>query len=113
MMELAVVEVDGPEARVVGEVDMSNAAALEQDIRLVLDGSDRGIVLDLSGTTYLDSAGLRMIFALARHAGTAGKRLELVVPDASPVHRVLEIAELPAAVPVHATPDPARQALGV
>jgi anti-anti-sigma factor len=56
------------------------------------------LVLDLNGVSFIDSAGLHSLFRLARARGA--KRLALVVDDAAPIARVVEIVELRKAAPV-------------
>jgi anti-sigma B factor antagonist len=48
-------------ARIVGEVDMSNADELRVAIAGAVPAEAAGLVLDLSKLDYLDSAGIRMI----------------------------------------------------
>lgn len=79
-----------------GEVDLSNAGAVEEEIRQSLDDDSR-IVIDLSDTAYLDSAGLRLLFSLAR---SLGERLSLVVPEGSSLRRVVTMVGLPKVVPL-------------
>ena len=79
-----------------GEVDLSNADAVEADIRAGLDDESK-IIIDLTRTEYLDSAGLRLLFALAR---SVGDRLSVVIPESSPLRRVVTMVGLPEVVPV-------------
>jgi anti-anti-sigma factor len=89
--ELARIELDddGPArlVRLSGEVDISNSSDLERRLLELTD--EDGFVLDLSGLTYLDSAGVRLLFRLAE---AACGRLRLVLAPDSPVRRVLELA---------------------
>jgi stage II sporulation protein AA (anti-sigma F factor antagonist) len=112
MTDLAVLDRAEPDVlRLAGEIDMSNSATVERVVRQALESSVQGVVLDLSDTSYLDSAGIRMVFLSARTARAANKRLVLLVPAGSPLRRVLEIAEVPAVVPVHDEREAARVAL--
>lgn len=77
---------------VVGEIDMSNA---EELARALTDGTPHdvlGLVLDLSGIDYLDSAGIHLIYRLGESLRTRSLRLALVVPRASPVFDALRLA---------------------
>jgi anti-anti-sigma factor len=89
-------------ATITGEVDMSNAEELARVLeeQLVRE-ADRHIV-DLTGTTYLDSAGVRMLFAISERLQTRGRDLHVVVPEAGPIHRVLLIVDLASRARVHA-----------
>jgi anti-sigma B factor antagonist len=55
-----------------GEVDLSNAAGLEERITTAA-GDDLPLVVDLTGVTFLDSAGVRLLDHLvaARQPGLA------------------------------------------
>ena len=76
-----------------GEVDAYTAPGLEdQIIRLVGDDVIE-IVLDLSGTAFLDSSGLRAILTAQRRLSEAGGALRLRAPS-EPVRRLLEITGL-------------------
>ncbi len=87
-------------ARISGEVDGSNAVALGRALGERLPSSAHGLVLDLSAVAYLDSAGIELLFALARRLGDRRQRLRLGVPEASPVRRVLEICDISSVAPM-------------
>jgi anti-anti-sigma factor len=48
-----------------GEIDLSNAKALEREIADAVPNTARGMVLDLAKLTYLDSSGIRLLLSLA------------------------------------------------
>jgi stage II sporulation protein AA (anti-sigma F factor antagonist) len=73
-----------------GEIDLSNAAAVDAEIKDALDGRSP-VVIDLTGTTYIDSAGLRLLFALARSIEGG---LNIVIPERSPIRRVVSMVGL-------------------
>jgi anti-anti-sigma factor len=77
-----------------GEIDMSNAAAVEDEIDTAITNQVTAVCIDLSDVTYLDSAGLRILFALAARLPTLQIDLELVAPTDSPAHSVMEISGL-------------------
>lgn len=81
-----------PVARLSGDIDLSNVDELGRQVEQAVSNRARGLVLDLSGVTYLDSAGLRLVFGLARRLGDRQQRLRLVVPDNSRIRRVLTLA---------------------
>jgi anti-anti-sigma factor len=114
MSELARVEVEpGEEAcvvRVRGEVDISNASHLLATIEDALTNETPALTLDLTGTTYLDSAGVQLLFVLAERLKDRRHQLRLIVPEQSPVRAVLELTGLPKLVPMHTELD-AREAV--
>jgi anti-anti-sigma factor len=70
---------DTPVARLVGEIDASNASAFTAELKDAVPNTAIGLVLDLSGTTYLDSSGLHLIFDLADALRRRQQALQLVV----------------------------------
>ena len=79
-------------ARIVGEVDMSNADELRAALVAAIPAEAPGIVLDLSGVDYLDSAGIRMIYHLSESLQVRRQMLQIVIPDGSMVADVLRLA---------------------
>jgi anti-sigma B factor antagonist len=76
-----------------GELDISEAPAVEEKLREMEVHRPPVLVLDLRGLTFLDSSGLRLILEADLRAREDGRRLTLVRgPD--PVHRVFLISLL-------------------
>lgn len=98
-------------ARISGEVDGSNASELGRSLAARLPSSAQGLVLDLSTITYLDSAGVELLFSLARRLGDRRQRLCLGVPERSPVRRVLEICDISSVAPMATSADAAADQL--
>lgn len=99
-------------ARVIGEVDLSNVDELESAIALAIKPGTRGLVLDLTPTTYLDSTGIRMIFQLARRLQDRRHDLRVVAGHDTLVHRVLAVTQMHDVVPIDASVEAAVAALG-
>ena len=75
--------------RVEGEVDLTNAAALERALEGISAGA---VVLDLSGVVYLDSSGIRVIDRGHRHLAQQQRLLLIVCPPDSPSDWTLRVA---------------------
>src|SRR4051794_33334766 len=87
-------------ARLGGEVDASNASAVQAE---VLRRAGNGVlVLDLRGTEYLDSAGIAMLGAL-RHMPA----LRLVYDEVSIVGRAISIVGFDQVLAVYESLDDA------
>ncbi|TNC29688.1 STAS domain-containing protein [Amycolatopsis alkalitolerans] len=88
--------VDGGEVlvRIAGEIDLANAAEVQQRIHAVITNDAIRVVLDLAGLDYLDSAGLHVLFTLAERLRLLQIGLDLVVPPGAPVRRVVELSGL-------------------
>lgn len=97
MNDLARVErsaVNGTEiVRVSGEIDLSNAARVRDAIGAALPDLPI-VIVDLSGTVYIDSAGIAMFFRLAERLSYDRQELHLVVPSDAPIRPVLRLTNL-------------------
>jgi anti-anti-sigma factor len=110
MSELSELSFSGDDvvvARVTGEIDLSNARDLGDQLAAAMPNSALGLVIDLTAVTYLDSSGVHLAFDLAERLGRRQQQLRLVVPEGAPVRRVLRIVELDDSVPVVASVDEA------
>lgn len=95
MTELASFELvrDGDEhatAVLSGEIDASNADELLRSLQAALVAP--ALTVDLTRLEYLDSAGVRMLYALAEVGSIRGTSVTVAVPPESPVRRVLSYA---------------------
>ena len=77
-------------ATVEGEIDLANARALFGRVVASLDNRALGLIVDLSGTRYLDSSGLQALLDLRQRAQIRGQQLRVVAPANSPPRRVIE-----------------------
>lgn len=92
-----------PVARLTGAIDLSNVDDVGRRLEEAVSNRAHGLIVDLSGVTYLDSTGLRLIFRLARQLGDRQQGLRLVVPEESRIRRVLQLAGVASVVQV--SPD--------
>ena len=94
-------------ARLTGEVDMTNAARVRDQLLDAVPNDALALVLDLTDCRYLDSAAIEVVFDLSRRLGRRRQQLRLVVPCSSPLGRVLVLTDVDSVAPVHATLDSA------
>jgi anti-anti-sigma factor len=87
-------------AELEGEVDASNAEEIGGEIAGLISTAPTGLLLDLSRTRYLDSAGVRMLLDLAEKLRQRRQGLSLVVPERTPVRRLLTVAGIHQLMPV-------------
>jgi len=87
--------------RLTGEVDMTNAPLVREQLLDAVPNDALALVLHLGGCRYLDSAGIEVIFDLARRLQRRRQELRLVVPESSPLGRVLTLTEVSSVAPVH------------
>lgn len=104
MSEIAdVVALDVADMRVVqvrGEIDLSNARDLLDEIGDAVRSGATTITVDLSAVSFLDSSGIAMLFQLRQRIAYSRQELRLVVPPGSPIRRVLELTGVPQVIPV-------------
>jgi anti-anti-sigma factor len=74
-----------------GEFDLANASAVEDQLKSAEATDARSIVLDLSGLTFMDSTGIRLILEAQARSQADNERLVLRRAPAS-VQRVFGIA---------------------
>ncbi len=86
---------------VTGEVDVFNAARVMALVEAAVPSEAHGAVLDLSGVGFLDSTGIRKLFALVKRLRERRQRVDVVTPEGSIVLRTLELVEFARAAPMH------------
>ncbi len=86
----------GLAATIVGEIDLSNVHHIEQELtRAAHELSASGgstLLVRLAQTSYIDSAGLRMLEAVWRLCSESSSELRLVAPTGSFADHVLTIS---------------------
>lgn len=105
MDEMAKVQIELSEgllvARLRGEIDISNVHDVARAIENAASNVDVGVIADLSAVTYLDSAGIRLLFDLERALRDRRKQLLLVIGEVPTTRRILQICGLDSHVPVY------------
>jgi anti-sigma B factor antagonist len=102
---------DVPVARPRGDIDAANARRTRVElIECIEQAAADDLVLDLTATRYIDSAGIDMLLRLSELLRQRRARLRLVIAPASPLARLAEIVGLSRAMPVHASVEEALSA---
>jgi anti-anti-sigma factor len=83
-----------------GELDASNVDQVLENVVDRVANDAPGVVLDLTRTTYLDSAGVRILFELSRRLRARRQELRIAVPHDGIVRRVLVLTALGDVVPL-------------
>jgi stage II sporulation protein AA (anti-sigma F factor antagonist) len=94
-----------------GDVDLANTGPIEDAIARAVSSEHHGFVVDLSGVTYLDSAGIRLLYRLDERASGRQQRAVFVVPPGAPANRTLEAAGAIGTLKIVATSDEATDLL--
>src|SRR3954463_1330107 len=86
-----------------GELDAASAGEVAVTLRRLVANQQLRVVIDLGAVTYLDSAGIKLLYAVADEVRARQQVLHLVVVPGSPIERMLKIVGADRAFPVHAT----------
>jgi anti-anti-sigma factor len=96
-----------PVAHIEGELDVSSAPALRDRLYDAVANHDLGLVVDLSDATYVDSAGLNVLFELAEHLTTRQVAFAVVYLEGGIVERVFTLVDIASVATVHHSVDAA------
>lgn len=77
---------------IAGEVDLANAVTVQRQLLDVITNQLSSVHLDLTALLFLDSAGLRIMFALADRLEMLQIAFEVTVTPSSIPRRALELA---------------------
>jgi anti-anti-sigma factor len=97
MTDLANIDIrDGGEgvvlAHVTGDLDLSNLHAVHTALLDAMPNDAYGLVVDLSGVTFLDSSGVETLFRLQRSLDVRQQRFAVVIPPQATIRRALELS---------------------
>ena len=98
-------------ALLTGEVDMSNATSVRQQIAESVSPDDDGLIVDLSELSFIDSAGLHSLIELGTVLDERRQQLLLCLPPGSTIRRAIEIIGLPRAISIHSDRSEAMEAV--
>ena len=111
-MTIAGIELEGGgpvlTATIRGDIDLSNADSLREELSAAIPNEALGLVLDLSEVEYLDSAGLRLVHHLREDLRARGQHLRIALPEQCVVRDALRLAGLDWRDTLSPTPAAAR-----
>jgi anti-sigma B factor antagonist len=81
-----------------GDVDVNTADSLPDLWLEIMPANDPTVLLDLSGVSFMDCAGLRALLAIRRRAETRHGSIRLIAESAA-VHRIINLAMVRDAFP--------------
>lgn len=76
-----------------GRLDMLRALEFRKQLQAVLDSGVKNLVLDLSETPFLDSAGMAVLVSALKQCRERGGDARMVWPQAEPVKRILTLTK--------------------
>ena len=83
-----------------GEIDITNSAATKATLLGLLDNPGL-VVADMTGTTFCDSSGLRVLIIARNRAAASGCTLRIVIRPDSSVARSLAILGMDRMLPIY------------
>jgi anti-anti-sigma factor len=92
-----------------GRIDMSTSDAFRDRV-IALLAADRPLIVDMSGVSYISSAGLRALMLGSKQAHTIGAKLELAALQPV-VLEIFQISRFDKLLPCHPTLDAALAAV--
>jgi anti-anti-sigma factor len=90
-----------------GELDAASVGEVAVKLRRLVENQAVRLVVDLERVSYLDSAGINLLFAVAGELAARQQQLHLIVVPGSPIERTLTIVGADRAFPVHPSRDAA------
>ena len=90
-----------------GELDAASVGVVAVKLRQLVENQAKRLIVDLERVTYLDSAGINLLFAVGGELSARQLELHLVVGPGTPIDRTLRIVGAERVFPVHATRDEA------
>jgi anti-anti-sigma factor len=95
-----------------GDIDIVQRPTLTRKLLEATDNRDAGLVVDLTDATYIDSAGVHVLFEVAEALTQRQLKMALVVAEGSLVERVVDLVDLRAAASLHRTVESAVEEVG-
>jgi anti-anti-sigma factor len=93
--------------RIDGDVDLDNAYEIDHRVSTAYQPGVDLVVVQLAGTTYLDSAGLAMLVRISSRLTAARVEMTVVAPLGSVAHRVITLSGLDAELTLQSEWTPA------
>jgi len=103
---------DVPVLRLDGEIDVSNVDEIRGRMRDLVSNREFALVVDLTPTSYLDSAGINLLFAVGEQMRGRQQQLHVVLAEGSPLVRMVSLTGLDKSLPTHSTLERALAAAG-
>jgi anti-anti-sigma factor len=99
-------------AAVEGEIDLSNAGTLRDELTAAVPNTARGLMIDMTGLEFLDSSGVHMLYEVADRLATRQQRIAVVLEPHTPPRRAIELSGVEPEAWLHPDRAAALAALG-
>jgi len=99
-------------ATVDGEIDLSNAGEILDELTGAVPNSAHGLLLDLTALEFLDSSGIHMLYDLAERLATRQQGFAVILEPDAPPRRAIEVSGVEPAAWMHGDRTAGLAALG-
>jgi len=99
-------------ATVDGEIDLSNAGEILDELTSAVPNSAHGLLVDLTALEFLDSSGIHMLYDLAERLATRQQGFAVILAPDAPPRRAIEVSGVEPAAWMHADRAAGLAALG-
>ena len=96
-----------PVAQFSGELDVSSTGLVREQVLTAVENQDVGLVIDLSDASYIDSAGVNLLFDVAERLSVRQLATAVVCPERGFVERIFEVVNMASVADVHHSVDAA------
>ena len=96
-----------PVAHVSGDLDLASTGTVRERLLTAVDNQDTGLVIDLSDTGYVDSAGVNLMFEVAERLTVRQLAFAIACPEGGLVERIFELVNLSSVADVYHSVDAA------
>ncbi len=79
--------------RPLGNLDITTTSSLDAELRKAIAGDASEVFLDLSGVSFIDSTGVRLLVFAAAHSRSNGSRLRMLRGSVK-IQQVIELSGL-------------------
>lgn len=94
-----------------GDVDLGATPRIRERLHAEVETNVDGVIVDLTGVGFLDSAGLDLLFALSRRLRERGRHMAIVIPEGAFLDRLLVLSEIGRVAVVHRSVEGALDSL--
>jgi anti-sigma B factor antagonist len=101
-----------PVLTVTGELDSSTVAVLAHALETTLERASDGLVLNLTGTRYIDSAGIQCLLRLHHRTRRFGPKV-MLVDRMDPLRKIFVLVGMGRLFPIHVDQETAFAAFRV
>jgi len=94
-------------ARPAEDIDAANAEEIRMLLSAAVDERCETLIVDLCGVSYLDSAGIDMLFRLVALLADRRTSVRVAIPEGTPLRKLAEIVALADVAPLDASVEAA------